>query len=37
MVSPMGGTVGDDKGWDDKMISTSIEADSSDIGYGKDV
>ena len=37
MVSPMGGNVGDDKGWDDKVISTAMEAGSSDIGYDKDV
>ena len=35
MVSPMGGNVGDDKGWDDKVISTAMEAGSSDTGYGK--
>ena len=33
----MGGNVGDDKGWDDKVISTAMEADFGDIGYGKDV
>ena len=27
-VSPMGGNVGDDKGWDDKVISTVMEAGS---------
>ena len=37
MVSPMGGNVGDDKGWDDKMISIAIEIGSGDTGYGKDV
>ena len=37
MVSPMGGNVGDDKGWDDKVISTAMETGSGDIGYGKDV
>ena len=37
MVSPMGGNVGDDKGWDDKVISTVMEASYGDIGYGKDV
>ena len=37
MVSPMGGNVGDDKGWDDNVISTDMEVDSSDTGYGKDV
>ena len=37
MVSPMRGNVGNDKGWDDKVISIAIEAGSGDIGYGKDV
>ena len=37
MVSPMGGNVRDDKLWDDKMISTAMEAGFGDIGYGKDV
>ena len=37
MVSSMGGNVGDDKGWDDKVISTAIEAGSGDTGDGKDV
>ena len=37
MVSSMGGNVEDDKGWDDKVVSTAMEASSSDIGYGKDV
>ena len=37
MVSPMGGNVGDDKLWDEKVISTATEAGSGDIGYGKDV
>ena len=37
MVSTMGGNVGDDKGWDDKVIFTAMEAGSGDIGYGKDV
>ena len=37
MVSPMGGNVGDDKGWDEKVISTAMEAGSGDTGYGKDV
>ena len=37
MVSLMGGNVRDDKGWDDKVISTIIEAGSGDTGYGKDV
>ena len=35
MVSPMGGNVGDDKGWDDKVISTTMEVGSSDTEYGK--
>ena len=26
MVSPMGGNVGDDKGWDKKVISTAMSA-----------
>ena len=37
MVSLMGDNVGDDKGWDDKVISTYLEARSGNIGYGKDV
>ena len=37
MVSLMGRSVGDDKGWDDKVISTAMEASSGDAGYGKDV
>ena len=39
MVSLMGGNVGDDKGWDEKVISTvmDIGSGSSDNGYGKDV
>ena len=37
MVSLMGGNVGDDKGWDDKVIYTAMEASSGDIGYCKDV
>ena len=32
MVSSMRGNVGDDKGWDDKVISTAMEADSGDTG-----
>ena len=35
MVSPMGGNVGDDKGWDEKVISTNMEASSGDTGYDK--
>ena len=37
MVSPMEGNVGDDKGWDGKMISTTMEASSGITRYGKDV
>ena len=37
MVLPMGGNVGDDNLWDDKVISTAMEADSDDTGYGKNV
>ena len=37
MVSSMGGNVGNDKGCDDKVISTVMEASSSDTGGGKDV
>ena len=37
MVSPMGGNVGDDKGWDEKVISTAMEAGSGNIRYVKDV
>ena len=37
MVSPMGGNVGDDKGWDEKVISTTMDTSSGDTGYGKDV
>ena len=37
MVSPTRGNVGDDKGWDDKMISTAMEAGSGDTGYDKDM
>ena len=36
-VSSMGGNVGDDKGWDDKVISTTMEVGSSDTGDGKNV
>ena len=35
MVSPMGGNVRDDKGWNDKVISTAMEAGSYDTEYGK--
>ena len=37
MVSLMGGNVGDDKGWDDKVISTAMEVGFGDTEYGKDV
>ena len=37
MVSSIGGNVDDDKGCDEKMISTTIGAGSGDTGYGKDV
>ena len=37
MVSPMGGNVGDDKGWDEKVISTAMEVGSGYTEYGKDV
>ena len=39
MASPMGGNVGDDKGWDEKVISIAMDAGfgSGDNGYGKDV
>ena len=39
MVSPMGCNVEDDKGWDEKVISTTMDASSSsgDNGYGKDM
>ena len=37
MVSSMGGNIGDYKGWDDKVISTSMEASSDDTKDGKDV
>ena len=37
MVSLMGGNVGDDKGWDEKVISTAMDASSGDTRYGKDV
>ena len=37
MVSLMGGNIGDDKGWDDKVISTAMEVGSGDTKYGKDV
>ena len=36
MVSPMGGNVGDDKEWDEKVISIVMEAGSGDTEYGKD-
>ena len=37
MVSPMGGNVWDDKWWDEKVISTVMDAGSGDKVYGKDV
>ena len=37
MVSSMGGNVVDDKGCDEKVISTAMDASSGDTGYGKDV
>ena len=37
MVSLMGSNVGDDKGWDDKVISIVMEAGSGDTEDGKDV
>ena len=36
-MSPMGGNVEDDKGWDEKVISTAMEAGCGDTGYGKNV
>ena len=36
-VSSMGGNVGDDKGYDEKVISTAMDVGSGDTGYGKDV
>ena len=36
MVSSMGGNVGDDKGGDEKVISTAMDASSGHTGYGKD-
>ena len=41
MVSPIGGNVEDGKGWDEKVISTAMDAGSGSgsgyNGYGKDV
>ena len=37
MVSLMRGNVGDDKGWDDKVISTAMEVGFDNTVYGKDV
>ena len=37
MVSSMGDNVEDDKRWDDKVISTAMEAGCGDTGDGKDV
>ena len=36
MVSPMGGNIRD-KWWDYKVISTTMEVDFDDTGYGKNV
>ena len=37
MVSSMGGNVGDNKGWDDKVISTAMEVGSGDTEDGKNL
>ena len=37
MVSLMRGNVWDDKGWDDKVISTAMETGFGDAKDGKDV
>ena len=37
MVSPMGGNVRDDKGGDEKVISTAMVAGFGDTRYAKDV
>ena len=37
LVSLIGGNVEDDKGWDDKMISTAMEVGFGDTKDGKDV
>ena len=37
MVSPMGGNVEGDKGWDGKVISTAMEVSAGDTRYGKDL
>ena len=37
MVSSMRDNVRDDKGWNDKVISTAMKVGSSDTGDGKDV
>ena len=37
MVSSMRGNIGDDKGWDNNVISTVMEVGSGVIGDGKDV
>ena len=37
VVSPMGGNIRDDKWWDDKVISTTMEVGFDDTGYGKNV
>ena len=37
MVSSMGSNVGDEKGYDEKVISTAMDVSCGDTGYGKDV
>ena len=37
MVSSMGGNIWDDKGCDNNVISTAMDAGSDDTGYGTDV
>ena len=37
MMSSIGGNVGDDKGCDEKVTSTAMDAGSDDTGYGKDL
>ena len=37
MVPSMGGNVGDDKGCDEKVISTTMDTGYGNTGYGKDV
>ena len=36
-VPSVGGNVGDDKGWDDKVISNTMNVGFGDTGDGKDV